>query len=427
MSFLGLLEHYLPLSLRLIPMDAQWMLKGCSMDAYCSLLPLSPLYFSSISLKKFIFLANVPKFFAKIMLFCQISKFLLIKMKFSCIFQFFVVILQRKIGIMNRKIILIAALSVTMTLAAQKQNPRYLTYIEQWKSTAVENQKDYGIPASIIMAQALLESAAGQSELAEHANNHFGIKCTSEWYGGVYYYDDDSKGECFRQYGDAAQSFKDHALFLQRPRYATCFEIAVEDYEGWAHRLKACGYATDPGYAPKLIKIIEEYRLDTLASVKPKRPLKAEVVRRSEPIMVIHNDPEPEYVTPLTAQQERDSFYISHPKKKCNGVAYVLAREGDTYANVAFRLDLRERELREFNDALGRDLKVGDRIYLFYKHKTGDKDFVWSNVGQSLWRLSQEEGVSLEAIQKINELDPSIRVFRTKQKIWLRKVKDGNR
>jgi len=346
---------------------------------------------------------------------------------------------------MKRNIILIAALGVTMTLAAQKQNPKYLAYIEQWKSTAVENQKDYGIPASIIMAQALLESAAGQSELAENANNHFGIKCTSEWYGGVYYYDDDSKGECFRQYGDAAQSFKDHALFLQRPRYATCFEIAVEDYEGWAHRLKACGYATDPGYAPKLIKIIEEYRLDTLAmsadtplndaaplpNDKPaaskdataKRPLKAEVVRKSEPIMVIHNDPEPEYVAPLSAKEERDQFYLEHPKLKCNGVAYVLAREGDTYANVAFRLDIRERELREFNDALGRDMKVGDRIYLFYKHKSGDKDFVWSNVGQSLWQLSQEQGVSLEAIQKINEFDPSIRVFRTKQKIWLRKVK----
>ena len=346
---------------------------------------------------------------------------------------------------MKRSIILIAALGVTMTLAAQKQNPKYLAYIEQWKSTAVDNQKDYGIPASIIMAQALLESAAGQSELAENANNHFGIKCTSEWYGGVYYYDDDSKGECFRQYGDAAQSFKDHALFLQRPRYATCFEIAVEDYEGWAHRLKACGYATDPGYAPKLIKIIEEYRLDTLAmsaatplsdavalpNDKPaasndateKRPLKAEVVRKTEPIAVITHDPEPEYVAPLSAKEERDNFYLEHPKLKCNGVAYVLAREGDTYANVAFRLDIRERELREFNDALGRDMKVGDRIYLFYKHKSGDKDFVWSNVGQSLWQLSQEEGVSLEAIQKINELDPSIRVLRTKQKIWLRKVK----
>lgn len=355
---------------------------------------------------------------------------------------------------MKKTMIVLAALGFTMSLAAQKQNATYLAYIDAWKEMAVQQQADYGVPASIIMAQALLESAAGQSELAVNANNHFGIKCTSDWFGGVYYYDDDSKGECFRQYGDAAESFKDHSKFLQRPRYTTCFEIAVEDYEGWAHRLKECGYATDPGYAPKLIKIIEDYRLDTLVSggmsapkvlndetaspndapaapnvaAEPqkaqKRPLKAEVVHRSEPIMIIHNDPEPPYVVPLTAREERDSFFLMHPKKRCNGVMYVKAREGDTYANVAFRLNVRERDLREDNDALGREMAVGDRIYLAAKKHTGDKDFVWTHTGQSLWQLAQEEGVTIESIQKLNELDPTIRVFRTRQRIYLRKVKD---
>lgn len=337
-----------------------------------------------------------------------------------------------------RKTILLAALAFTMSLAAQHQNAAYLAYIQEWKSVAVENQKDYGIPASIIMAQALLESAAGTSELAMNANNHFGIKCNNDWMGGVYYYDDDSKGECFRQYPDAAYSFKDHALFLQRPRYATCFEIALEDYEGWARRLKECGYATDMNYAPKLIKLIETYRLDTLVASsndtvvqeapaqKPKRPLKATVVRRSEPILVIHNDPEPEYVQPLTAREERDSFLLSHPKKKNNGIMYVVAREGDTYANVAFRLNVRERELRENNDALGRDLAVGDKIYLTPKKTTGSEDYVWTRPGLSFWRLSQDEGVQMEAIRKLNELDPSIRVFRTRQRIYLRKVKEEN-
>lgn len=343
-------------------------------------------------------------------------------------------------------------MTMTMSLAAQQQNTAYLAYIREWKEVAVQNQADYGIPASIIMAQALLESAAGTSELAMNANNHFGIKCTNEWMGGVYYYDDDSKGECFRQYPDASYSFKDHALFLQRPRYATCFEIAVEDYEGWAHRLKECGYATDKLYAPKLIKLIETYRLDTLAAVLPvlavqgkpemeadvqqelrekepsvtRRPLKAAVVHKSEPIMVIHNDPEPEYVEPLSAREERDSFLLSHPKKKQNGVTYVVAREGDTYANVAFRLNVRERELRENNDALGRDLAEGDKIYLAPKKTTGAEDFVWTHPGLSLWRLSQDEGVQIEAIRKLNELDPSIRTFRTRQRIYLRKVKEEN-
>lgn len=345
---------------------------------------------------------------------------------------------------MKMKQIYVTAMALTlgMSVWAQNPNPTYLAYIEEWKGTAVQQQADYGIPASITMAQALLESAAGQSELAKNARNHFGIKCTSEWFGGVYYYDDDRKGECFRQYRDAAESFKDHSLFLKRPRYTTCFEIAVEDYEGWARRLRECGYATDPQYAPKLIKLIEDYRLDTLAngSVKPgaagtaagtaaaaqpqKRPLKATVVRRTEPIMVINNDPEPPYVAPLTARQERDSFLLMHPKKKCNGIYYVIAREGDTYANVAFRLNMRERDLREYNDALGRDMQKGDRIYMAAKKNTGENAYVWTHTGQSLWQLSQEEGVYIEAIQKWNGLDQSIRTFRTRQKIYLKKVKE---
>jgi hypothetical protein len=162
------------------------------------------------------------------------------------------------------------------------------------------------------------------------------------------------------------------------------------------------------------------------AATPQKRPLKATVVRTTEPIMVIHNDPEPPYVEPLTARQERDSFLLLHPKKKQNGVNYVVAREGDTYANVAFRLNVRERDLREDNDALGRDLQKGDRIYLAAKKKVGDKDFVWSHTGLSLWKLSQDEGVTVETIQKLNGLDPSVRTFRTRQKIYLRKVKEEN-
>lgn len=370
-----------------------------------------------------------------------------------------------------RKIVLFAAALVVASLSAQKQNEAYLAYIEEWKETAIQQQRDYSIPAAITMAQALLESSAGQSELATNAKNHFGIKCTSDWFGGVYYHDDDSEGECFRQYYDAAESFKDHSLFLQRKRYATCFEIAPQDYEAWAYRLRDCGYATDYLYAPKLVKLIETYHLDTLTMVAmrsasgeaetagaevaaaaevpaetgetrietetagqekntkshQKRPLKATVVRKTDPIMVIHNDPEPPYVEPLTAREERDSFLLMHPKHKQNGLTYVLAKEGDTYSNVAFRLNVRERDLREDNDALGRELQKGDRIYLSAKKKSGDKDFVWTHTGLSLWKLSQEEGVTIESIQKLNELDPSIRAFRTRQKIYLRKGKDdGN-
>ncbi|MBR0064316.1 MAG: glucosaminidase domain-containing protein [Paludibacteraceae bacterium] len=346
-----------------------------------------------------------------------------------------------------KKHVLTCLLAVAAVLAAsaQKQNETYLAYIEKWKETALQNQADYGIPASIIMAQALLESGAGQSELALKAKNHFGIKCTGDWFGGVYYYDDERSGECFRQYRDAGESFKDHALFLQRPRYASCFEIAIEDYEGWAYRLRECGYATDKQYAPKLIKIIEDYGLAELAqeskaesrkskdesqksnagSQKSKdRPLKATVVTRTEPIATFTHDPEPPYVAPPTAREERDSFFLSHPRYRQNGIVYVVARDEDTYANVAFRLNVRERDLREDNDALGLTLKKGDRIYLSSKRTTGANVYVWTHPGQTLWELSQEEGVQEDAIRRYNGLDNSVRKFTIRQKIYLRKVKD---
>ena len=319
-------------------------------------------------------------------------------------------------------------------MQAQKQNQTYLDYIAQWRETAVQQQADYGVPASITMAQALLESAAGQSELALNARNHFGIKCTSEWFGGVYYYDDDSKGECFRMYADAAESFKDHSMFLKRPRYATCFEIAVEDYEGWAYRLKECGYATDPSYAKKLIKLVEDYRLDTLVKAQEpelfgktepeaKKPLKAEVVHATEPIKVFTQEPEPPYVAPPSAKQEKKTFLLTHPTKKCNGLKYVDAREGDTYANVAFRLNVRERQLREWNDALGRDLAVGDRIYMSAKKKKvpAEKGLMWVHPGEDLWMICQREGIQIKQVQKLNGFPVDLRSFRTRQQIYLNK------
>lgn len=339
---------------------------------------------------------------------------------------------------MKKLIILLIGFGLCGTIYAQKQSQVYLDYIAQWRETAVQQQADYGVPASITMAQALLESAAGQSELALNARNHFGIKCTSEWFGGVYYYDDDSQGECFRMYADAAESFKDHSLFLQRPRYATCFEIAVEDYEGWAYRLKECGYATDPSYAKKLIKLVEDYRLDTLVQkvqkvqepelfgkngTETKKPLKAEVVHGTAPIAVFTQEPEPPYVAPLSAKQEKKTFLLTHPTKKCNGLKYVEAREGDTYANVAFRLNVRERQLREWNDALGRDLAVGDRVYMSAKKKkvSAERGLMWVHPGENLWDICQREGIQIQQVQKLNGFPVDLRSFRTRQQIYLNK------
>jgi len=233
---------------------------------------------------------------------------------------------------------------------------------------------------------------------------------------------------------------------LQRPRYATCFEIVIEDYEGWAYRLKECGYATDKNYAPKLIKLIEDYRLDTLATgrqqapatnkpVEPAvvkqpvdKPLKAEVVHRTEPIAVINKEPEPPYVEPLNAKKEKQLFLLTHPARKCNGVKYVDAREGDTYSNIAFRLNVKERQLREWNDALGRELAVGDRVYIKAKKKKvpQEKSVMWVHPGESLWAICQREGIQMKQVQKLNGFPVELRSFRTRQQIYLNKPKEEN-
>ena len=129
------------------------------------------------------------------------------------------------------------------------------TYIDQWQDEAVRQMQKYGIPASITLAQGILESGNGVSELAQRSNNHFGIKCHSTWTGKRTYHDDDEKGECFRVYDDAKDSYEDHSHFLLRDRYARLFELEPTDYKGWAKGLKACGYATDPSYADRLITL----------------------------------------------------------------------------------------------------------------------------------------------------------------------------
>lgn len=135
-------------------------------------------------------------------------------------------------------------------------------YVNDFKEIAKGNMKNYGIPASIILAQGILESGAGRGDLAKRSNNHFGIKCHTGWEGEKVYHDDDSAQECFRKYNDPAESYKDHALFLtSRSRYSDLFKLGKDDYEAWAKGLRKAGYATDPKYPEKLISYIEKYNL----------------------------------------------------------------------------------------------------------------------------------------------------------------------
>ncbi len=326
-----------------------------------------------------------------------------------------------------KKVFVLAALFALVTSAYAAQNEKYQNYIAQWRDVAVQHQKEYGIPACITLAQGLLESGAGGSELAVKANNHFGIKCTSEWMGDVYRHDDDRRGECFRMYNDAEESFRDHAKFLQKSRYARLFELEVADYVGWANGLKDCGYATDPAYPQKLIKIIEDYRLADIAASAPQSKTKDDVVvlTQAPPIATFAEEAEEEYVRPLTAKEEREDFFARHGRGKCNGVKYTVARAGDTYATVAFSLNMPERKLREQNDALGRTLKEGDRIYLANKKTQAAKDHptVWVKPGDKVWDLIQRECITDAAFRELNGLPIDITVFKTRQQVLLRKEK----
>ena len=163
-----------------------------------------------------------------------------------------------------------AFLSIVLCINAESISPVYQAYIEQWKATALAQQAEFGIPASITLAQGLLESGAGQSDLARIANNHFGIKCHSDWNGKTYRKDAETRNECYRSYKRAEDSFRDHSLFLTRKRYEVLFTYNIRDYKAWARGLKACGYATDPKYPDKLIKIIETYELDKIVNSKAK-------------------------------------------------------------------------------------------------------------------------------------------------------------
>ena len=155
---------------------------------------------------------------------------------------------------------------------------KIIAYVENYAPIAQKEMNSYGIPASITLAQGILESGMGFGRLAVEGNNHFGIKCHRDWNGKRIYHDDDKKGECFRVYKDPEISFRDHSLFLsERSRYAFLFDIKISEYKAWAKGLKKAGYATDPKYPEKLISLIERFDLtrfdkkNTMASKKKKK------------------------------------------------------------------------------------------------------------------------------------------------------------
>jgi hypothetical protein len=276
---------------------------------------------------------------------------------------------------------------------------------------AVRKMKEHGIPASITLAQGLLESGNGNSKLAREGNNHFGIKCTPDWTGGKTYHDDDKKGECFRKYKDAAQSYEDHAKFLQRPRYASLFELKPTDYKGWAHGLKKAGYATDPAYPQKLITLIERYQLQKLdqgVDVVYKPEAKPAPDRQGK-----RPSGGSETIT-IGAGRQVDLFE--------DRIKYVRAKQGDNLISLAKELEMTHGMLARWND-LPKDatLTEGQRIYLQPKRSAAKSTALHTaRQGESLWSVSQEYGVKLAKLAKYNGLPTDARLT-AGQKVHLRK------
>ena len=268
-------------------------------------------------------------------------------------------------------------------------------YILQYKDHAIKNMQEYGIPASITLAQAIIESGSGTSRLAREANNHFGIKCHTTWKGQTIAHTDDAPNECFRKYNNPEESFKDHAEFLRyRDRYASLFDLSPYDYKAWARGLKEANYAINPQYAEILIKVIEDNRLYEYDRPVTNIPASPKVLE--QPVII-----QPDVRSPLyTASLHRTIYQRNH-------VSYILSQSGDTYAALAREFKLFKREILRFND-LKKDepLTPGTVVFVEQKKKQSARELPKhiTESGESLRAIAQRYGVRLSHICKYNNI-----------------------
>ena len=282
---------------------------------------------------------------------------------------------------MNFKLLIFLSLISDVALANGPKAQE--DYIEKYKDAAIREMKEYGIPASITLAQGLLESGSGNSYLAVEGNNHFGIKCHLDWDGPKLYKDDDRKNECFRAYRNPEESFRDHSLFLRnRSRYAFLFEEDPTDYEAWAKGLKKAGYATNRKYDDHLIELIERYKLyrydqvEGFASAEQNDPLE-----EVSPVYEVRVSP--------------------------NRVDYVVAGEGDSFESIAKALDKRIGEILKYNElTYDTKLKAGQILYLQPKRRRasrGNEEYVVKE-GDTMYSIAQKFAIRLEKLYKRNDM-----------------------
>jgi flagellum-specific peptidoglycan hydrolase FlgJ/LysM repeat protein len=298
-------------------------------------------------------------------------------------------------------------LEATSTIKVTPQNVQ--EYIETFKPVAKNNMRTHRIPASIIMAQGILESGIGRGRLAKEANNHFGIKCHKEWTGDAIYHDDDQSGECFRKYRDASESYRDHALFLSsRSRYNFLFELEKDDYKGWANGLKNAGYATDPKYPEKLIGLIERYELFLLdAEVLGKTKIVTnEIVN---PISKPETNKEVNVIKPVENVTKPVAEIKPQPSK--TNQDFHIVEVGQTLYGISRLYNLNTDELMKINQLESTNLAVGQKLNInksdskpLIQPEQDEKNTHLVSAGDTLFNISKRYGLTVDQLKQLNQL-----------------------
>lgn len=307
-----------------------------------------------------------------------------------------------------------------MSVKAQ-ENETILQYIAEYRDLAISEMQRTGVPASIKLAQGIHETTAGTSALVRKSNNHFGIKCKSNWTGPSVSHDDDARGECFRKYDRSADSWKDHSDFLKgSPRYASLFDLDPMDYKDWAYGLKKAGYATNPRYPQIIVKLIEDYHLqdytlialgkmktgeETIAQLPAKIKDAISPVQTTEKTTVQETIEEPVAV----AAEERPSYPSG--EFRINDTRVIYASGGTSMLSVAQRYNIALAKLFEFNDMEPVEVLANDQlIYLQRKRKTCNTEFHIVKPGETLHDIARIEAIRLESLMEYNYLGNNSRL-----------------
>jgi LysM repeat protein len=324
------------------------------------------------------------------------------------------------------------------SLWANAQRDKAELYIQQYSEIAMQEMIRTGIPAAIKLAQGILESQSGESNLVKKSNNHFGIKCKPEWTGDRTYHDDDEKGECFRVYPNAEASYRDHSDFLRsRAHYHFLFSLNPADYEAWAYGLKKAGYATSPTYPQKLIKVIKDFNLDRFNALTAERPSNPEKTNSTVPTTSSNNHAAPNNIkqpalttsTPVASVKDKDipaenlsedietspqiaknettdsKKPIPYPSSvfAINQTKVIYATEGMSLLALANQFGITLSKIMEYNELNNIDILEQDQlIFLEKKQKKGATDYHIVKEGESFYSIAQEEGVRLENILQYN-------------------------